>query len=59
MQMAREEPYQVLSNDLIGSKEELEKKRKEERRGGGEKEDNGAAISKQSKMRRLVGVSLW
>lgn len=61
VQMAREEPYQVLSNDLTDSKEALgglAEKRKEER-GGGEKEDNDASMSKQSKMRRLIGVSLW
>jgi len=61
VQMAREEPYQVLSNDMTDSKEALgglAEKRKEER-GGGEKEDNDASMSKQSKMRRLIGVSLW
>jgi len=61
VQMAREEPYQVLSNDLTDSKEALgglAEKRKEER-GRGEKEDNDASMSKQSKMRRLIGVSLW
>ena len=60
--MARDEPYQVVSNDrLTDDKEALgnlsEKRNKEER--GGEKEENGASMSKESKMRRLIGVSLW
>jgi len=61
VQMARDEPYQVLSNDLTDSKEALgglPEKRKEER-GGGENKDNDTSMSKQSKMRRLIGVSLW
>jgi len=60
VQMARDEPYQVLSHDLTDGKEapgDHSEKRKEER-GGGEKDDNGA-MSKQSKVRRLIGVSLW
>jgi len=62
VQMAREEPYQVVSNDLtdstgaLGAAGDLLEKRKEER--GGEKEDNDA-MNKQSKMRKLIGVSLW
>jgi len=61
VQMARDEPYQVLSNGSTDSKEALggiAEKRKEER-GGGEKEEKDAPMSKQSKMRRLIGVSLW
>ena len=64
VQMAREQPYQVISNDLTDNKEafgaagDLLEKRKEERLRGGEKEDN-EALSKQSKMRKLIGVSLW
>ena len=61
VQMARDEPYQVLSNDLTDSKKALgglPEKRKEER-GGGENKDNDTSMSKQSKMRRLIGVSLW
>ena len=57
VQMAREEPYQVLSNDLTDGKEALGGLKEE--RGGGEKEDNDASMSKQNKMRRLIGVSLW
>ena len=60
--MARDEPYQVVSNDrLTDDKEALgdlsEKRNKEER--GGEKEANDASMSKESEMRRLIGVSLW
>ena len=61
VQMARDEPYQVISNDLTDGNEalgSLAEKHKEER-GGGEKEDNDASMSKQNKMRRLIGVSLW
>ena len=55
--MAREEPYQLLSNKVPENREAqgaMDLAEKEE----GVKEDNGA-VSKQSKMRRLIGVSLW
>ena len=53
--MAREEPYQVISNALSESKETL---------GSGDlaenqKENIIAPLSDQNKMRRLIGVSLW
>ena len=57
MEMAREEPYQLLSNKVPENREALgamDLAEKEEVA----KEDNGA-VSKQSKMRRLIGVSLW
>ena len=57
LEMAREEPYQLLSNKVPENREALgamDLAEKEE----GVKEDNGA-VSKQSKMRRLIGVSLW
>ena len=57
MEMAREEPYQLLSNKVPENREAqgaMDLAEKEE----GVKEDNGA-VSKQSKMRRLIGVSLW
>lgn len=57
LEMAREEPYQLLSNKVPENREAqgaMDLAEKEE----GVKEDNGA-VSKQSKMRRLIGVSLW
>jgi len=55
VQMAREEPYHVISNVLSDSKETMGSGDLAEKR----EEDTNASLSGSNKMRRLIGVSLW
>jgi len=55
VQMAREEPYQVISNVLSDSKETMGSGDLAEKR----EENTNASLSGPNKMRRLIGVSLW
>ena len=55
MQMAREEPYQVISNVSSDSKETMGSGDLAEKR----EENTNASLSGPNKMRRLIGVSLW
>ena len=56
MQMAGEEPYQVISNVLSDNKETMGSGDLAEKR---EEDTNASPLSGPNKMRRLIGVSLW